>query len=120
MLTVLLFAGVQSASICYLVVIVQHHVDKSSKHCRACAKCTLGFDHHCVWLNCCIGERNYWQFFSLLASFFLLLAFQACADMIMLVWAVSGEEDDGTGISPACTVVRIRMFRTLVFTSTYT
>lgn len=34
-------------------------VEKSTKHCNKCHVCVEHFDHHCVWLNKCIGKRNY-------------------------------------------------------------
>ena len=30
-----------------------------AKHCRICDKCVEGFDHHCKWLNTCVGSKNY-------------------------------------------------------------
>lgn len=40
-------------------------VGARSTHCRKCDRCTVGFDHHCDWLNVCIGSPNYHWFFAL-------------------------------------------------------
>eukprot|EP00906_Rhabdomonas_costata_P039001 RCo055205 len=46
----------------------QAFVDESSKHCRKCDRCTRGFDHHCKWLNTCIGEYNLRWFYAFVFS----------------------------------------------------
>jgi DHHC palmitoyltransferase len=37
-------------------------------HCRICNRCILQYDHHCVWLNNCVGYNN-------VRSFVLLLVY---------------------------------------------
>ncbi|XP_057732805.1 probable protein S-acyltransferase 15 [Arachis stenosperma] len=32
-------------------------------HCRVCKKCVLKMDHHCLWINNCVGYWNYKAFF---------------------------------------------------------
>ena len=44
-----------------------------SKHCGLCNACCEKFDHHCVWLNACVGLHNY-KYFML----FLLLHSMIC------------------------------------------
>ena len=38
------------------------------KHCHICKKCINGFDHHCNWIDNCIGEKNIGRFI-----FFILM-----------------------------------------------
>ncbi|XP_069559689.1 palmitoyltransferase ZDHHC23-B [Brachyistius frenatus] len=40
-------------------------------HCRICGVCVLRLDHHCVWINGCVGQANH-RSFLLTLVFFLL------------------------------------------------
>nr|CAG8487450.1 11615_t:CDS:10 [Entrophospora candida] len=52
-------------------------------HCRQCDNCVENEDHHCIWLNNCIGQRNYRTFFTFIATSTLLCGF-------FLMWTVGG------------------------------
>lgn len=43
------------------------------KHCMTCGKCTEDFDHHCRYLNVCIGGRTYKPWFCFVLGLLALL-----------------------------------------------
>jgi palmitoyltransferase len=45
-----------------------------SKHCEDCKKCVRRYDHHCPWLEACVGEKNhkyFWMFLGLMCILIL-------------------------------------------------
>lgn len=40
-------------------------------HCRICGVCVRRLDHHCVWINSCVGESNHQAFILALLTFLL-------------------------------------------------
>ena len=46
-----------------------------SRHCSICQKCVERFDHHCPWINNCVGIDNHGVFMGFLISMLTLLYF---------------------------------------------
>ncbi|XP_047487275.1 palmitoyltransferase ZDHHC6-like [Penaeus chinensis] len=49
-------------------------------HCRKCGQCVLKMDHHCPWINNCVGHRNHGSF-----TLFLLHAVLGCAQATVIL-----------------------------------
>ena len=64
-----------------------------------CDCCVRGFDHHCLWLGTCIGERNYLYFQMYVLSLNLALPF-AIYLSIAAIWHRADEQ--ASNITLAC------------------
>lgn len=67
------------------------------KYSSDCGNCVEVFDHHCPYVNNCIGKRNYRYFLGFLISLVLLGICVLAGFLIMLVESV-GDGGDGSGI----------------------
>ena len=63
-----------------------------SKHCKFCGYCVGRYDHHCGWVNTCIGERNLRYFI-----FFLVMNTLECAYGLVLSFMLIAEDLRSSG-----------------------
>ncbi|KAG2218250.1 hypothetical protein INT45_006251, partial [Circinella minor] len=65
-----------------------------ASHCRQCDNCVENEDHHCIWLNNCIGKRNYRSFFVciLTSSILCLYIIVFCLVHILTVLQENGSD----------------------------
>jgi palmitoyltransferase ZDHHC4 len=56
-----------------------------SKHCSLCRACIARSDHHCIWVNNCLGRGNYKYFLALLFSMTILLCYGAYLAQLVLM-----------------------------------
>uniref|UniRef100_A0A3N7FTM2 S-acyltransferase n=1 Tax=Populus trichocarpa TaxID=3694 RepID=A0A3N7FTM2_POPTR len=56
-------------------------------HCRVCRRCVLRMDHHCLWINNCVGYWNY-------KAFFILVLYATIASIYSsMILACSGHDN---------------------------
>ncbi|KAJ4795859.1 S-acyltransferase [Rhynchospora pubera] len=82
-----------------------HYKPPRAHHCRVCKRCVLRMDHHCIWINNCVGHENYKVFLV-----FVLYAVIACVHSLVLIIGsathnVPTEEDLPSNDSRTSTII---------------
>lgn len=49
-------------------------------HCRRCKRCVMKMDHHCPWINNCVGHRNHKSF-----TLFLIFVIIGCSHAAIIL-----------------------------------
>ena len=78
---------------CYFCLI-NINTNSGIKHCYQCKKCIKDQDHHCLWVNNCISQRNHSTFI----IFLLCLMLYSLVTLLILITQLINKPETRTQI----------------------
>ena len=75
-----------------------------SKLCGTCNRCVQRFDHHCPWINNCVGIKNHNPYMVFIYSLLLVLIFIIISCIVMLS-ADCRPDDSAVDAKEACPLI---------------
>ena len=70
------------------------YINNTIKHCIICQKCCKGFDHHCYWVNNCIGNNNYYLFILFLIITYIDVLYKLLITLFFIYFEFINENID--------------------------
>lgn len=85
-----------------------------SHHCNICGYCVFKMDHHCPWINNCVGQNNH-RYFILFLTHLMIGCLYVCLTAIPLVFNTNMTRS--TEFNFICTLSLVGVFLMIFFNS---
>eukprot|EP00347_Sterkiella_histriomuscorum_P009544 403340798 len=68
-----------------------------SRHCNICKRCVDRFDHHCPWINNCVGVKNHGIFYLYIVFTitYVVLATSICVQTLYRIYFTDNDDTNG-------------------------